>query len=241
MRYAIISDIHANLEAFCAVLEKIEDLGVDQIVCLGDVVGYNASPNECADILRERNILTVLGNHDAVACGLEEPWGFNPVALQAAMWTRESLSKDNLEWLRSLPDVLNFEVFAAVHGAPKNRNTYLFTWEDILPHLSFLEEQNCNICFIGHTHSPGIFSTDGVYSVDDDARFALGSEKSFFINPGSVGQPRDSNPNAAFGILDTAENVFEQVRIKYPVDKAARRVVEAGLPQFLAERLALGK
>jgi predicted phosphodiesterase len=241
LRYAIISDIHANLEAFCAVLEKIESYGVDQIVCLGDVVGYNASPNECSDILRERNILTVLGNHDAVACGLEEPWGFNPVALQAAMWTRNNLSDDNLEWLRSLPDVLNFEHFAAVHGAPKNRNTYLFTWEDILPHLSFLEEQNCRICFMGHTHSPGIFSTDGVYSVDDDSKFALGNGKNFFINPGSVGQPRDSNPHAAFGILDTDENVFEQVRVKYPIEKAAKRVVEAGLPQFLAERLALGK
>ena len=241
MRYAIISDIHANLEAFCAVLERIEDMGVDQIVCLGDVVGYNASPNECADILRERKIMTVLGNHDAVACGLEDPWGFNPVALAAAMWTREMLSDENHEWLRSLPDVLNFETFAAVHGAPRNRNTYLFTWEDILPHLSFLDEQNCNICFMGHTHSPGIFSTDGVYSVDDDSKFALGSGKRFFINPGSVGQPRDSNPHAAFGILDTDENVFEQVRMKYPIEKAAKRVIEAGLPQFLAERLALGK
>ena len=241
MRYAIVSDIHANLEAFCAVLEKIDEMNVDQIVCLGDVVGYNASPNECADILRERNIQTVLGNHDAVACGVEEPWGFNPVALAAVLWTRETLSEDNLAWLRSLPDVLNFGSFVTVHGAPKNRNTYLFTWEDILPHLSFLEEQNCNICFIGHTHSPGIFSTDGVYSVDDDSRFSLGSGKSFFINPGSVGQPRDSNPHAAFGILDTEENAFEQVRIKYPIEKAAKRVVDAELPQFLADRLFIGK
>lgn len=241
MRYAIISDIHANLEAFCAVLEKIDDMDIDQIVCLGDVVGYNASPNECANLLRERNIQTVLGNHDAVACSLEDPWGFNPVALAAAMWTREALSEENLEWLRNLPDVLNFETFVAVHGAPKNRNTYLFTWEDILPHLSFLEEQNCNMCFIGHTHSPGIFSTDGVYSVDDDSKFALGTGKSFFINPGSVGQPRDGNPHAAFGILDTEENDFEQVRIKYPIEKAAKRVIEANLPPFLAERLALGK
>ena len=241
MRYAIISDIHANLEAFCAVLERIDEMEVDQIICLGDVVGYNASPNECADLLRARNIQTVLGNHDAVACGVEEPWGFNRVALTAALWTREALNDENLEWLRSLPDVLNFGSFVAVHGAPKNRNTYLFTWEDILPHLSFLEEQNCDMCFIGHTHTPGIFSTDGVYSVDDDAKFALGTGKSFFINPGSVGQPRDSNPHAAFGILDTEENVFEQVRIKYPIEKAAKRVVDAGLPQFLADRLALGK
>jgi predicted phosphodiesterase len=241
LRYALISDIHANYEALEAVLQKIEDLSIDQIVCLGDVVGYNASPNECCEVLRERSIPTILGNHDAVACGVEEPWGFNPVALAAAMWTREHLSEDNLKWLRDLPDALHFGDFVAVHGAPKNRNTYLFTWEDILPHLSFLDEQNCDLCIIGHTHSPGIFSADGVYTVDDDHKFKLGEGKRFFVNPGSVGQPRDGNPMAAFGVLDTGVNEYEQVRISYPCEEAARKVVEAGLPPFLAERLALGR
>lgn len=241
MRYALISDIHANYEAMETVLRAIDDLAIDQIVCLGDVVGYNASPNECCEVIREKNIPTILGNHDAVACGVEEPWGFNPVALAAAMWTREQLNEENLEWLRSLPDALHFGDFVAVHGAPKNRNTYLFTWEDILPHLPFLEEQNCDLCIIGHTHSPGIFSADGVYSVDDDQKFQLGEGKRFFINPGSVGQPRDGNPLAAFGILDTNTNEYEQVRIPYPYEEAARKVVEAGLPPFLAERLSLGR
>jgi len=134
VRYALISDIHANLAALKASLDHIETLNVDEIICLGDVVGYNANPNECAEIIREREIPTILGNHDAVACGLEEPWGFNPVALAAAMWTRETLTEENAEWLRSLPDALNFGYFVAVHGAPKNHNIYLFTWEDILPH-----------------------------------------------------------------------------------------------------------
>ena len=241
MKYAIISDVHANLEALTAVLIKIDEIGVDQVVCLGDVVGYNASPNECCEIIRERGIPSILGNHDAVACEVEEPWGFNPVALAAAMWTREKLSEDNIDWLKSLPDALNFGPFVGVHGAPKNHNTYLFTWEDILPHLSFLEEQNCSICMVGHTHSPAIFSTDGVYTVDDDSRFALGSNKSFFINPGSVGQPRDRDPRAAFGLLDSTGNTYEQVRVSYPVERAANRVIEADLPQFLAERLALGQ
>ncbi len=241
MKYAIISDVHANIDALLPVLEKIEAIGADRIVCLGDVVGYNATPNECADILRERDIPTILGNHDAVACGVEEPWGFNPVALAAAMWTRENLSEDNLEWIRGLPDALNFGGFVGVHGAPKNHNTYLFTWEDVLPHLYFLEEQNANVCMIGHTHTPGIFSADGVYSVDDDFCFNLGQEKSFFVNPGSVGQPRDNDPRAAFGVLDAETNVYEQVRVTYPVEKAAKKVVEAGLPQFLADRLALGR
>ena len=241
MRFAIISDIHANIDAFQTVLAKIDEIGVDHILCLGDVVGYNAAPNECVDIIRERKIPTILGNHDSVACGLEEPWGFNPVALAAALWTREQLSTETYDWLRGLPDVLHAGGFVAVHGAPNNHNTYIFNWEDILPHLAFLKEQNVNLCFIGHTHSPGIFSADGVYSIDDDNKFELGEGKGFFINPGSVGQPRDGDPRAAFGIYDTETRIFEQVRVVYPVETAAQRVLEAGLPPFLAERLALGR
>lgn len=241
MRYAVISDVHANIDALELVLAKIEDLNVDQIVSLGDVVGYNANPNECADTMRELNIPTILGNHDAVACEIEDPWGFNPIALKAAMWTRDQLSEENMEWLKSLPDALNFGPMVGVHGAPKNHNTYLFSWEDILPHLYFLEEQNCGICMMGHTHTPGIFSADGVYTVDEDHTFALGEEKSFFINPGSVGQPRDANPHAAFGVLDMEAMRYEQIRVSYPVEKAANRVKQAGLPEFLAERLAAGR
>ena len=242
MKFAIISDIHANFEALSAVLAKIDSMDdVDNIICLGDVVGYNADPNACVDALREREILTILGNHDAVACGIEEPWNFNPVAMAAAMWTRDNLCEDNLEWLRELPDMLKFNTFIAVHGAPNNRNTYLLSWEDILPHLEFMRESKCNICLIGHTHSPGIFSDDGVYSVDDDGIFDIGNDKIFFINSGSVGQPRDGNPDAAFGLLDTEKNHFEQVRVKYPVEKTAQRIVSAGLPVFLAERLTLGR
>lgn len=241
LKYAIISDVHANIDALTPVLDAISEFGVDQIVCLGDVVGYNATPNECADILREREIPTILGNHDAVACGLEEPWGFNPVALSAAIWTRDHLSEANLEWLRGLPDALNFGDFIAVHGAPKNHNTYLFSWEDILPHLYYLEEQHVKTCFMGHTHTPGIFAADGVYAVDEDSRFCLGDQKSFFVNPGSVGQPRDGDSRAAFGLMDTQTRVFEQVRVAYPVRQAADRVLQAQLPSFLAERLSLGR
>ena len=241
MKYAIISDLHANLEALTTVLAAIEETGVDQIVCLGDVVGYNASPNECVEIVRAREIPTICGNHDAVACGIEEPWGFNPVALQAALWTRETLTEDNLTWLKDLPDTLLFEDFLAVHGAPVNRDTYLFSWEDILPHVAHVEDQGALLCFFGHTHCPGIFSTDGLYTVDDDSKFALGDNKLFFINPGSVGQPRDCDPRASFGLLDTDTQEFELVRLDYPLEEAALRVVDSGLPPFLAERLARGR
>ncbi|MFP6583471.1 MAG: metallophosphoesterase family protein [Candidatus Hydrogenedentota bacterium] len=241
MKYAIMSDNHANLEATVAALDYIDAIGVDQIVNLGDIVGYNANPNECCDLMRERNIPTVCGNHDAVACGLEEPWGFNPVALSAAMWTREALRPDNLEWLRGLPDNLKIGPFLAVHGSPVNRNSYLFAWEDILPHVPYVENKESRLCFFGHTHNPCVFSKDGVYSLDDDNRFELGGDKMFFVNPGSVGQPRDGNPLCAFGLLDTDTMVFEQVRINYPVKQAAEKVTNAGLPAFLAERLFLGR
>ncbi len=241
MKYAIISDNHANLEATVTVLERIDEIGVDQIIHLGDVVGYNANPNECCDLIRERNIPTICGNHDAVACGLEEPWGFNPVALSAAMWTRDTLREDNLEWLRGLPDNQKFDKFLGVHGSPTNRNSYLFTWEDILPHVNYVEEQECKWCFFGHTHNPCVFSKDGVYSIDENSQFNLGDEKMFFVNPGSVGQPRDGDPRAAFGLLDTDTNVFTQVRMNYPVKQAADKVTKAGLPTFLAERLFLGR
>ena len=139
-----------------------------------------------------------------------------------------------------------FDYLLTVHGAPNNRNTYMFGWEDILAHLGYLREQNCSLCFFGHTHCPGIFSTDGVYTVDDDMRFDLGDRtagtaKDFFINPGSVGQPRDADPRAAFGLLDTEKRVYEQVRVPYPIKQAADRVIAAGLPHFLAERLYLGR
>ncbi len=241
MRYAIISDMHANLDAFNVVLKKIDAIGFDRVVCLGDVVGYNANPNECIDLVREREIPTICGNHDAVACSIEEPWGFNPIALAAALWTRETLTDDNIEWLRQLSDTKMFDHFLAVHGAPGNRDTYLFSWEDIIPHIPYVEEQQRTLCFFGHTHCPGIFSTDGLYSVDDDSKFALGENKLFFINPGSVGQPRDGDPRASFGIFDTDSNEFDLVRVEYPVADAANRVIEAGLPQFLADRLTVGR
>ncbi len=241
MRYAIISDIHANVHAFEAVLRAIDALSPDQIVCLGDVVGYNASPNVCADMVREMNIPTICGNHDAVACSLEEPWGFNPVALAAAVWTRESLTEANHTWLRSLPDARVHEHFVAVHGSPFDRDFYMFNWEDVLPHMEYLKEVDRDVCFFGHTHTPGIFAADGVYTIDDDSRFTLEEGKSYFINPGSVGQPRDSDPRAAFGVYDSDSRVYELVRIEYDIAAAQEDILAEGLPDFLADRLALGR
>jgi len=241
LRYAVISDLHANLEAFEAVLEVIRGRGADQIVCLGDVVGYNANPNECVDLVRELEIPTICGNHDAVACGLEEPWGFNPIALSAALWTRDHLREDNHRWLKGLEVNRTFEHFVAAHGSPTDRDCYLFSWEDVIPHFQFLEQRERKLCFFGHTHCPGIYASDGVYTVDEESRFALNDDKAFFINPGSAGQPRDGDRRASFGLYDSDAGVYELVRVEYDVARAADKVIAAGLPSFLAERLSLGR
>ena len=244
MKFAIIADIHANLEAFQVVLEDCRKQQVTHYACLGDVVGYNGNPNECVEMVRERQIPTICGNHDAVACRVADPWGFNPVALAAAIWTRNNLKAVNLDWLRSLPNTRRFEHFLAVHGSPMDRDTYIFGWEDIMPHLSFLKEQNVNLCFFGHTHCPGIFAADGNLNVDnfeEATRFILDENRTYLINPGSVGQPRDGDHRAAFGLFDSDRREFELVRVPYPFKLAAEKVIEVGLPPFLAERLSLGR
>lgn len=241
MLYAILSDVHANIDALEAVLKQADKSGVDQIACLGDVVGYNAMPNECVAMITERNIQTVLGNHDAVACGIEEPWGFNKYALDAVLWTREHITEETSEWLNGLPDALNYGEFVAVHGAPKNHNIYLFSWRDAAMHLDFMDEQNCNVCFIGHTHTPAVFTADGKDAANIDGPIVLDPEKIYFINPGSVGQPRDNNPDASFGLYDTETRTFELIRTSYDVERASQRVREARLPKLLSDRLRIGR
>jgi len=242
VHYAIISDIHGNLEALTAAFESIDHRQVSHIVCLGDVVGYGASPDECVNLIRERGIPTILGNHDAVACGLEEPWGFNQVALSAVKWTAEQLSPENITWLRSLPPRLEYESFLAVHATPEGIGwDYIFSWEETLPYIDWLREQKRRLCFFGHTHCPGAFSEDGLYALEEDSRFELDPGKVYLINPGSVGQPRDDDPRASLGIFDSETNEFELVRVPYAVDVAAKRILDAGLPGFLAERLHRGR
>ncbi len=241
MRYAILSDIHANLEAMEAVLEKIESLNIGQILCLGDVVGYNANPNECAELMRGRGIPTVCGNHDAVACGREEPWGFNVVALQAAMWTRDELTRENMRWLSALPDAVQPDRMIGVHGAPGDRDSYMFTWDDVSSHFGDALLQGRNACFFGHTHVPGIFAEDGMWTPVNGTKFAVKNGGLTFINPGSVGQPRDGDTRASFGVYDTDTCEFLLVRVRYDVETAMQRIRNSGLPEYLAERLGVGK
>jgi predicted phosphodiesterase len=242
VKIALISDIHANSEALDRVLLEIAERTVDAIICLGDIVGYNADPNACVDVVKQSSIPSLLGNHDAVACGLEEALGFNMLAREVADWTSNQLTDDNRIFLRELcPEQVVDSEFLAVHGAPSNRDRYLFSIEDIRPEFAYLRQHGVALCFFGHTHCQGIFSEDERCVPDGDGHFRLEEGKPFFVNPGSVGQPRDGDARAAFAIYDGETRDIELVRVEYDWKRTADKVRQAGLPRFLAERLMEGR
>jgi putative phosphoesterase len=224
MKYAVISDIHSNLEALRSVLSGIDAIGPDAIICLGDIVGYGADPNACADIIREREIPSVMGNHDAAAAGVTEPYNFNSAVREAALWTRSELTKENRSFLAALPDRLETEHFLAVHGAISDPDKYILVYRDAEPEFSLMGGHT--LCFFGHTHVPAHHKSPA------------GPER-HLINPGSVGQPRDRNPRAAYVIYDT-ESGIEFRRAEYDIRSARKKIIEKGLDPRLAERLSYG-
>ncbi len=238
MKYAVISDIHANLEAFSSVLAEIESLGIEEIVCLGDIVGYGADPNPCVEIVRERNITSIMGNHDAAACGVYEPLYFNPITREAVLWTREELTDENSEFLRSLPDKKTIDSFLIVHGAISDPDKYIMSAYDAEPEFTLLDRQD--ICFFGHTHAAVCYAFE-----NGRVREITGYELEFsdgfkyLINPGSVGQPRDRDPRASFLVYDN-EGRAEYQRIGYDIESAQEKIINKGLNRMLAERLSHG-
>lgn len=244
MRIAVITDIHSNLPALEGFVARWDDLRVDRAVCLGDLVGYNPWPNECIEIVRERGIPTIMGNHDRVASGIEEPGHFNAAAKRAILWTREKLTDENRDWLFSLSDrlMMNNETML-VHGSPSNPNEYIFSVDSAIYNIEYMTEQfGVSICFFGHTHVVAAYS----YSLSE-LRFLEGStiniedSKKYLINPGSIGQPRDGDPRASFLIFDEDEKKIEFYRFPYDIDAVYREIIEAGQDQFLGKRLFLGR
>jgi predicted phosphodiesterase len=246
MRYALISDIHSNLEALETVLARIDTLKVDEIVCLGDIVGYNANPNECIDIIKSRGIRTVMGNHDSRASGLKEPSDFNPMAERAVLWTRQNLTEENRRFLESLPRTLNIgERFMAVHGWINNTDSYILSPYDAADNFKLLKEASGRgfggCCFFGHTHVRITYVEDGgEISSNLDNPVKLKDNKNYLINPGSVGQPRDMDPMASFLLLDEETSEANFYRVEYDMESCIRKILEAGLPPMLAERLKAG-
>ncbi len=242
MQIAIIADLHANLEATRAVFHEIDQRKPDKIVCLGDLTGYNAEPNEVVDIIRERQIPTLMGNHDAAVCGLEDPWFFRAAAKRVIEWQCEQVRDDNRRWLASLPEQITFRgTCLGVHGSPSSRDDYIIDWLDAMRQLEFLNGREVTTCFFGHSHRPSFFSEKGNTTTNSTNLRQLHPANRYFINPGAVGQPRDRDPRAAYGIFDAEKMTFEFCRVEYDIDACQRKIIQAGLPVELAKRLAKGK
>lgn len=240
MKYAIIADIHSNLEALEVVLDDIKAQKCTHIVCLGDIVGYNANPRECLKIIRELNIPCVKGNHDEY-CSTDEPMdGFNPHAADAIAWTRNQLSEDDKKWLRELKYVRIVHNFTIVHATLDAPQRWGYVFDKLMAAASFTY-QNTNVCFFGHTHVPLAFIKDTVVRGGTYSKFKVEPGKKYFVNVSSVGQPRDNNPKAGYVIYDLDECTIEQRRLDYDIKKAQTKIIAAGLPHRLADRLALGK
>ncbi len=240
MRYAVIADIHGNLEALQVVLADIKEQKCTHVVCLGDVVGYGANPKECLDIIRGMNIPVVKGNHDEYIGVDVNPDGFNDAAAEAVTWSRAQLTEDDRKWLRELKYfrlVANFSIVHATLDAPQ-RWGYVF--EKLEAAASFTY-QNTQVCFFGHTHDPVAFIRDTGVRGGTYSKFRVEAGKKYFVNVGSVGQPRDGNPKSAYVVYDLVQQTIELRRLDYPIAEAQRKIRAAGLPERLAERLASGK
>ncbi len=246
MRYLILSDIHGNDEALEAALAHVRRKRWHRAVVLGDVVGYGANPNGAIDRVRSlRPLVAIRGNHDKVCSGVEEGEMFNRVALHAALWTRQRLTPANQRWLRALPQgPLTVDgAFTIAHGTPIDEDAYIF---GEIEALNVFRRTSSPLCFFGHSHFPVVFglspdAVQTVLTVSPIFRFRLQSGVRYLINPGSVGQPRDGNPRASFATYDDLTQTVTIYRVPYRIERTQQRILEAGLPRPLADRLALGR
>jgi diadenosine tetraphosphatase ApaH/serine/threonine PP2A family protein phosphatase len=240
MRLAVFSDIHSNLEALEAVLADARARECTEFVCLGDVVGYNANPHECVERVREMDCPIVKGNHDEQASLVESSRDFNEMAEQAIEWTRDQLTNDDKEWLRGLRLQRQVRDFTIVHATLDTPAQWGYVFNNLDAAASFTY-QHTAVCFFGHTHVPMAFIRDeGVQRIRIE-QLQINPIRKYFINTGSVGQPRDGEWRAAYCIYHIDKNLVEQRRVKYDVATAQRKIEQAGLPHLLAERLAIGR
>jgi predicted phosphodiesterase len=247
MRILVLSDLHANHTALAAALAAAEDRW-DRAVCLGDIVGYGPDPNEAVSAIRELGASTIRGNHDKAVCGLVATEDFNPAARLAVDWTRAQLSPENLAFLRDLPQgPLETDGLVLVHGAVFDEDEYIFTPAQALE--SLLDSASA-VTFFGHTHHQGGFSyqesrmeviTISPREGESSTALRLDPQRRYLLNPGSIGQPRDSDPRAAFAIADLQAATVEFWRVPYDIAAVQERMRAAGLPPALANRLAYGR
>lgn len=241
MKYAILSDIHSNLEALQAVLAHTKQQNVTHYVCAGDIVGYGPNPRECLDLIRGLNCPVVMGNHDEYCASSSDLAGFNPMAAEAIKWTRDQLSPEHHEWLRSLKFKQVVESFTLVHATLDLPEKWAYVFDKLAASASF-NYQHTAVCFNGHTHVPIAFVRGpggiqgGLYS-----KIKIEVARKYFINCGSIGQPRDRNPKAAYVTFDLVNNMIELQRVEYDIAAVQKKILAAGLPVSLAERLEHGR
>jgi len=239
MPHLILSDLHGNLEALEAVLADAEGL-YDRILCLGDLVGYGADPNAIVDWTRKNAAVVVRGNHDKAGAGLDDMETFSPLARASGLWTRTVLTPESQSYLERLPrGPLPYESVNLVHGSPADEDEYRISVEDTLPARAYLDAR---VTFFGHTHVQGGFLLAQRAAMRIPAAGVLQIEQKYFylVNPGSVGQPRDGDPRAAYALYSPEDRTVEFRRAAYDVDRAAAKIRAAGLPDFLAARLHEG-
>jgi len=251
VRYLILSDLHGNDEALSAVLGWLKRKKVGRVVCLGDLVGYGADPNKVVDRFRKMACptLAIRGNHDKVVCGIDSGEMFNPPAFEAARWTREKLSRENTEFLRRLPPgpAVVDGAFGICHGSPIDEDSYIFSDMDASMNFLYLERlaPGIDLFFFGHSHIPSVFTLEGeeihVEAVRKPrARLVLEKGKRYLVNPGSVGQPRDRNPKASFVLYDSKTRTVHFERVAFDVGRSRGKILRAGLPSILGDRLVDG-
>jgi len=246
VRYLILSDMHANWDAFETVLRRARRKRYEAVLVLGDLVGYGAAPNQVVEAVRRMGprLYTVRGNHDKVVAGIDSGGNFNQTALTAAQWTTGRLTPGNLRYVRDLPQgpMKVEEGVAICHGSPLDEDTYVFSDVDAWEIFSRYEMP---VTFFGHTHIPSLFWLEGrLLGVKalrgTSGRIVLSPGGRYLINPGSIGQPRDRDPRASYMIYDSKKRVVSWHRIPYPIGDAQSRIRKAGLPNSLADRLAVG-
>ncbi|MCK4352138.1 metallophosphoesterase family protein [candidate division WOR-3 bacterium] len=259
MLYGIISDIHSNLEALQVVVDELEKREIKNVICLGDIVGYGANPNECCNIVKELSQLVILGNHDAGSTGLTNFSYFNWVAKRACIWTSQVVTPENREWLKSLPFTLELNKDLFVHASPSKPEAwkYVLSFDDAISEFQSFKN---SVCFVGHSHVPVTFVEKGSsakgarlpsvgqgcasgtkYGLIQDSKFKLEPNYRYIINSGSIGQPRDADPRVSFAIYDNKKKEVEIIRLAYDIKTAQQKILDVKLPEFLASRLALGR